>query len=537
MASRQRTCDRCYRIKARCTFVGNSSQCARCERLRHECSTKRSILRPGPKTAQSLDAARYGSSKIEAISPVTSTKTEDEADSSQIVPSSKASHAPAWRTSGLALPTSLDPLSHAIRDFNILEVQVLEYMFNVDAFISKYADPPAFQESLRGMFIRQLVENPVALKDGYIACGEAAIRKFSPTMVIEDEETTLRRSARALSTLMTLRPSSKIELSTLLSLALSIITYSIQSLGLQIRPIVQSSLRYVQPWLNNYLDRQWVATDSNLICLVFHDTIECLLRREIPAIRFDLPDIDDVVDRYFGVTHSILPILYDLCCVGQQTRTVSVYGTEQHHGNSSEDMIFHLEKLWSRVDCWEPVLSSNMLTQLTSTTIQHVVAQAHCFKLAAQLMILNYYSIIQGSYAQSTMLSSLPHTTAISHDILSTIREVDKQTGLPPRYVGFPFFVALMDHGDPTENDDALDPDGYGHHSYLSHLLENLMMFTRGTSSATCKAMSDFAQFVWTNRDKSNRSWIIPGEAHLNDSDFRSWIELVDHWSSFTIGI
>lgn len=81
--------------------------------------------------------------------------------------------------------------------------------------------------------------------------------------------------------------------------------------GTSAHAILRSSLLSIRDWYPLLVQDAFL--DPITITPVFSDTVECLVKREIPVIRFTPPPDRGVVDRYTGLCGTLLPLLYDLC--------------------------------------------------------------------------------------------------------------------------------------------------------------------------------------------------------------------------------
>lgn len=345
--------------------------------------------------------------------------------------------------------------------------------------------------------------------------------KFHPVAGPND---TLRYGLRALTTLRRLNPSSLMDLSTVFALSLAIITYSNQLVGYGTQPIVEAALQSVGLWLGSCIDSHWVAADSNLVCVVFYDTIDCLLRRKRPIVRLDIPDMHHYIDRYLGVCHPLLPLLYDLCVIGAQAKSVAV-GDDGSSSTLEADFCHQalesLEGLWDRVSAWAPSLPFDSSSRHTSHQISHMLAQALCFQLVAKLLIVEYYASFPWSLSTPTTL--LPSST-IAEQVFGVLRATREETGRFTRYVSFPYFCAALTLGCVDGMTTAAPEDTQ---TYREGLLQELRSYSHGIRTATCEAMQRFAEFAWRVQDGR----------HKDIAPVQSWIELIELWPTFTIAL
>jgi len=76
--------------------------------------------------------------------------------------------------------------------------------------------------------------------------------------------------------------------------------------------------------------------ESHLLPLIHMDSCNCLVKRQIPAYRLR-PRRPEGVDRYIGFCVSLLPVVYDLCCVSSRFSDVDDGGGVSTTGKSYEE--------------------------------------------------------------------------------------------------------------------------------------------------------------------------------------------------------
>ena len=489
MPIRHRTCDRCYRIKVRCHRDEGLDECERCIRLGFQCEIRRPIRRPGPRVQHNHDA--------------------------------EESHEDGMLMSRLnqEIPSGLDDFSHAIRHFDQTEMILLEFMLDKPAFISRYVEGPTFQEELRGMLVCQLILNPQLLKEGYLACVGYVHGLHIPRLALESRDKTIERSSRALRTLSSMRAGTALEVSTMLTLAMALITSSTQLTGLPSRPITQAALQMTKPWI---MHNGWdlVTHDSNFLCMVMHETIDCLIIRELPTIRLE-HIVTYRVDRYLGISVSIQPILYDLAQFGWRSRNHKCKLSDSS-SNEAEAMLQSLTDIWNRINRWTPVRPTEALPKLAPLQARLIESQVACFQLTAKLLVLEYSAFLFDNAQLPSLGLPLDNPRYVAHSIMAHLEVFSRPTSNCRRYITFPYFVAALTLGSrPNAADLEIDDQDY--QLYRDELADRLRLYTNGTSDACCERMVEFAQTTWKEQDHT--------------SERLSWLEMIDRTASFSIGI
>ena len=86
--------------------------------------------------------------------------------------------------------------------------------------------------------------------------------------------------------------------------------------------ILRYALISIQPWYAQL--SQYVSLDPVTITPIFWDTVCCLVRREVPVIKY-LPRAVPAVDRMAGLCTTLLPIFYDLCIAGKNLKGITIW--------------------------------------------------------------------------------------------------------------------------------------------------------------------------------------------------------------------
>lgn len=139
--------------------------------------------------------------------------------------------------------------------------------------------------------------------------------------------------------------------------------------------ILRYSLSSAQPWYEALSANS--AYDPITITPIFWDTLYCLLRQEIPVVRFDSPT-DPVVDRLAGLCATLLPIFYDLCIVSNKLKRV-----RRHARQISSSYITCIEE---RLLTWTPQLPDDFHETYSDQEILGMETQAHMYRTAGLLI-------------------------------------------------------------------------------------------------------------------------------------------------------
>jgi hypothetical protein len=247
--------------------------------------------------------------------------------------------------------------------------------------------------------------------------------------------------------------------------------------------------------------------ESQLLPLIHMDSCNCLVRRQIPAYRLR-PRRPEGVDRYIGLRVSLLPVVYDLCCISSRLGGARDGGGVSTAGKSyEEDGLSGVEKA---VRNWSPSLRKEDATKLTPTEIQVIVTQATVYQTAVLLLIhrLRFPFGVEDEIATSMAASVLDDVRSLYHvpGHLDPEKERD-QNSMPFEYrVGLPFLIAAAELQDGIQRTQALEPLGW-------------VVWKRMYPCAG-DLLRRFVLYVWEARD---RGW----QGH--------WVDLTTHSPQFVL--
>jgi hypothetical protein len=316
------------------------------------------------------------------------------------------------------------------------------------------------------------------MKDGILAFGEALFRnKISSTTA--PDYSNPERSSRALQRLRSLSSVSIEDARTALALALMLITYNDLGLGAPTAPISRSALLLAMPWRDSLVGASTDTTDTNIIALLFVEMAECIVLGQVPVFRYDPPAGNDIVDRYYGICHELLPIYYDICCL---------YNAIKSDDMPYMDQVLAIRAIATAIDDWSPeaVLEEHISTLSDKHERHHFLLQARVFKSAAQLLLLQTQRNVQSdvlAYAKAAQLQG---------EILDIIQHGPGR----PKYVLFPYFVACLEL---RNMDDQI----------TSAVLQTMNDISNGMAPRACQTMLACLQYIWQARVRSpDQPWI-----------------------------
>lgn len=180
-----------------------------------------------------------------------------------------------------------------------------------------------------------------------------------------------------------------------------------------------------------------------------------LIHGAVPALQFRQPEDAPYVDRYLGLSTSLLPLLFQVCELNWAVSSTC-------HGERDTVRIAHsLDELEAAALAWKPGVPEGLCQSFSAIEIAHIVCQAQVMRMAALLMIyrLRFPFGVHDLSAHAMGISILRH-----------LESTTLATGKPVKFVMVPVLVACVELTDDAERDRWLPQvsglvccsDGYG---------------------------------------------------------------------------
>ncbi|PVH79360.1 hypothetical protein DL98DRAFT_631669 [Cadophora sp. DSE1049] len=395
------SCDRCHRIKAKCTFTPGVARCGRCSRLQHSCTTARASAQRG---------RRRKDEKLLLSKDNTDTlNTQHPQGHHQTTPGSRL----------IQLPPPED--------------QLLEILWS-DHFVSDFVIGPSFARFFQDMLQRSFANSPGVLRDSYLATAAAfvQVQRGEPG----NESLNLNRTSMSIERLRLFQAKDASQLALLSGLSLSIVTFEILTASASSHAIVAHTLLSLKPWFP--LPTSDPELDFNLNSLILMDTINCAMYREVPIIRYEADR--SRVDRSVGLCCGFLPIMYDVCLISHK----------QQHGSGPDQV--KISSSWVgmelEVQKWHPVEPPEFLEKYRNNEIVAMRTQASIYQNAVLLLIHR----LQHPYGRIDDVA-----VSWSRCILSSLETCFRVTGSYPLPTFFPLLVASLEVADHHTRNEIME--------------------------------------------------------------------------------
>ncbi|KEF53916.1 uncharacterized protein A1O9_09711 [Exophiala aquamarina CBS 119918] len=439
-----RSCDKCYRIKARCDYVQGSSECERCARLGHACKVERAVLHPGrPRTA--VKSQSTVSPKQKHASPATL------ANRSQARLQSEGHLLPVWGA------------------FGQNELPLLEFALHPDQ-IGNWLYGPTFTNTMRTDLTTHIWGNSEELKDAFLAFASVFLVSKHADSAEALSRQHVQRGSRAVQRLANLSTVTIDSARTALTLALLLSTYNDLVTGAPAFALSRSALLRAMPYRKQLILPTTEGTNPHIICILFMEATECLVIGQVPLFRHQPLQGNTLVDKYYGISHELLPFLYDICVLYSSIKAGSI---------SWLSRTLEFERITKLVDPWSPELAIEARDGVIKNSDEkhHFLLQAKVFKSAVQLLLLHTQ--------RNPEAIALARARAVQ--VHSEFLDLMQHAVDRPNYALFPYFVACLELVDP---DDEL----------ASIVLDTMNKSSAGLAPASCQSMLQCLKHIWKRR-------------------------------------
>jgi len=419
-------CDRCHRMKERChRNTSNQDCCTRCMRFGHECTIQRVVLKRGRRSRAN---SHSGSRQFVWLKP-----QEPVHSKLEVLSSADCILSAGSTPIGFVVSSPYSSLENHLSGPNRLSDEaLLTYMRSTEDFSTYFILVPTFSADFKSLGQARFSAFPDLIREGCLACAGAVLQARSQQSGFDDAH--FARSAVGLRKLQS-RDGWREDVGAFLTLGLTLATFELITSGSSANGVVRftlSSIRdlYSSIWLDDDLD-------SEILSLIFMDTIDCLLRRQVPVLRYRPRDCH-LVHRLFGLCASLLPIMYEICQLAADARRRC-----QLPHQLNPILFDHLIEL---VASWQPQPPADLSSRFSPTEATCLLSQAEGFKTALFLVL----------HRLQYPLGTEDHAAAsLANEILSGCATCSTELGEEgklPRTL-FPWMVAAFEIIAPEERD------------------------------------------------------------------------------------
>ncbi|PSN62733.1 hypothetical protein BS50DRAFT_560462 [Corynespora cassiicola Philippines] len=415
MVSGNAACDRCHKNKEKCQYSNhNQQQCSNCHRLGLSC-LPRPRKRMGRKP--STKPFPHGNHAIIQFSTKPRQRKVNSGHIGQPSISNRLSH------------HTFSPVTH-------ISPHLCKILSSREGFFNTHRHfmlGPSFADEFQATILQLFRHSSQILSEAYHAILELLF--VDRERKVSNELSSIRLGTRSLQSFLSLVSSTATieNAATILMHGQIMLAFNAAlPLGSTTRVITRGTLWPVRALYREMHRIQHL--DSVIIPPVLVDTIDSLIRREMPVVR--LPTSQRcVVDRFSGICSSLLPLLYDLCECSYHDIAVS---SAKHDGGAGVNEYNPYCGIEHRIKTWRPLYPPDFLNKFSTLEITAMQAQANSYKNAALLII-------------HRLRFPLGVEDGAAHDYAEAIlKELSPLTGWPCTGatglgLDFPLFIAMIE--------------------------------------------------------------------------------------------
>ncbi|KAK2592623.1 hypothetical protein QQS21_009688 [Conoideocrella luteorostrata] len=394
--ARRIACEQCHKAKEKCEFFSNQKSCFRCLRLQKTC---RSRLKARMGRRPVAPAFPYGAHAIINLAPrARRHKSQDQSSNFVELELSDTYSASSYTVAGECVPKPRifgPSWMEELHDTDIFaqllvgNKTVRTIFANEEGFFNahrRFMLGKSFTADFYSAALLVFRHSPYILTDGYCALVGSLATACQNRETEELYHLGLVSGARCLRYLTTITPSvAKLgHAAVVITLGQILLAYNaLLPRGFSTRTITRGTLSSIRGWYPLLHQRQ--ELDAITIAPVLVDTVDCLIRRDMPVLRF--PSTGRcIVDRFAGIASSLLPLLYDLCECSYQMKHMNptIQSISSDHNGAIWDRYSEIEQ---KIAAWKPTIPPDFFAKYTASEVAIMLANATSYRLASLLII------------------------------------------------------------------------------------------------------------------------------------------------------
>lgn len=294
--------------------------------------------------------------------------------------------------------------------FDMVEKLLAACLSNVHEFeiaMGLFMFGPSFAHDFHAAIGHLYSTSTLLLQDIYIAILSALQKtRYNNGSICGDD---LTKGASSIRKLRTAVITTYQDAAAVTMLGQGIAAFDMLASGTKSNMLLRYSLTLIRPWYSALLRNP--SLDPITITPIFWDTVDCLIRREVPIIKFSTRD-PQLVDRVAGLCSTLLPILQELCVASYNTKT-------QRYPNDILDPFTGIEQ---KLLSWSITPPLDITKTYSTSEIRGMRTQALMYRASGLLLIhrlrnpLGIKDNVARSYADNIVLELLGYLALAKPD-------------------------------------------------------------------------------------------------------------------------
>lgn len=264
-------------------------------------------------------------------------------------------------------------------DFDAAERELLAVCLgNVEA-VGQFTLGPSFHGRHQWDLVRRLRSAVPQLKDGFLSGALIMARHQNLPVSQTVIDICAQRAVVGVATLRMVQVKRREDVTICLVLGITTATYSLFVANGEIQAICACVLSSIRPWYRSSNVLLEVDEYAYLICLMYTEMIECIIKSETPTLKYgEFNKYITWVDRYLGLAPPLLGFLYDICEMSSSLRISRNVDAAAHR---------RLVEIEWNIRRWKPMKPVDFPDRFTHVEVMQVMTQIKSLRQGALLLI------------------------------------------------------------------------------------------------------------------------------------------------------
>lgn len=277
------------------------------------------------------------------------------------------------------VPEDLSKIFEDLPGFDEAERELVTVCLGKTDSAGQFTLGPTFQHRHQVDLCYRLRAAVPELKDGFVACAVLFARHQNLLVSQSVVDICDRKAGVGVASLRMVQVKRREDVTTCLVLGVVTTTYSLFMANGETQAICACALNLIRPWYRSSNVLLEVDEYSYLICLMYTEIIECILKSELPTLKYgEFGKYATWVDRYMGLSPPLLAFLYDICELSSTLRATR---------NVNGSILQHIDDLEWRIRQWKPMKPAEFPERFTHIEVMQVMTQIKSLRQAALLLL------------------------------------------------------------------------------------------------------------------------------------------------------
>lgn len=218
------------------------------------------------------------------------------------------------------------------------------------------------------------------LKDAFVCCAVIMARHQKLLVSQAAIDLCARKAAVGVASLRLIQVKRREDVTICLVLGMVVTTYSLFVANGEAQAICACALSLIRPWYRSSNVLFEADEYSYLICLMYTEMTECILKSELPTLRYgEFGKYATWVDRFMGLSPPMLSFFYDICALSSSLRAT--------RGVGNEGTLQSINEIEANIRRWKPLTPADFPERFTHVEALQVMTQIKSLRQASLLLL------------------------------------------------------------------------------------------------------------------------------------------------------